>query len=95
MTRLTAAEAKKLAGPTLEEKVDAILVAIKDAAMNKKRSLRTGWEYKDDPDLWVNGGYSATSDWKAAVAVLENLGYKVSFYYAETQFVDMYTIISW
>jgi hypothetical protein len=95
MTRLTAAQAKQLAGPTVTEKVDAILVAIKAAADNRKRELRTGWEYKDDNDLWVSGGYGPTADWKEAQRQLQELGYTVEFYYKETQFVDMYTIIKW
>lgn len=42
--KFTAKDARKLAGPTVEERVDSLLVAIQEAAKNKKRQLRTGWE---------------------------------------------------
>lgn len=95
-SKFTAEEARKLAGKTVEEKVDSLLVAIKDAATNKKRKLRTSWEYEEDNDLWVNGGYNKTKEWIEACKILEALGYKVSFYYNEGSIaVDMYTLISW
>lgn len=95
MARLTAAEAKKLAGKTVTEKVDDVLVAIKEAAKDHKRELRTSWEYKEDEDLWVHDGYRSTPEWTEAKKQLEELGYTVEFYYRETQFVDMYTVIKW
>lgn len=99
MARLTAKQAKEISGPTLEEevgdKVDALLVAIEGAAKQKRRSLKTGWEYKENEDLWIRGGYSGSKDWNLAKKMLEELGYKVSFYYQENQFVDMYTLIEW
>lgn len=96
MSRLTAAEARELAGPTLDEKVDAILEAIKDAAKSEKRVLRAGWDYKTDNNLWIDGGYRETEEWKKAVAILQSLGYDVQFYYNEGSLaVDMYTVIKW
>jgi len=95
MARLTAKEARELAGPTLDEKIDSLLAAIGTAAANEKRQLRTGWEYKEHPELWINGGYSRTSEYRRAEEILKKLGYDVSFYYNEGQFVDMYTIIKW
>lgn len=96
---ITAAEARKLAGPTVQEKVEALLVAVEEAAKNKKRSLKTGWEYKEDQDLWISGGYGGnggTAEWKEAVKILKDLGYKVKFYYMEQSIaVDMYTLVEW
>lgn len=93
---ITASEAKRLAGLTVEEKVESLSNSIEKSAKEKKRCLRTGWDYKEDNDLWVNGGYSKTQEWWKAKEILENLGYKVSFYYSEgSQFVDMYTLIEW
>lgn len=93
--RLTAAEARAIAGATLDEKVDAILTRIAEFAQDKKRQLKCGWDYDYDKDLWINGGYSKSKDWIAAHKILTDLGYKVSFYYSESQFVDMYTLIEW
>lgn len=93
--RLTAQQAKELAGETVEEKVDKLLIAVEKAAKAKKRKLRTGWDYQPDKDLWIDGGYSTTKEWKEAKKILEDLGYEVTFYYNECQFVDMYTLIEW
>ncbi len=94
-----AKQAKELAGPTVEEKVlakvESILVSVKTLAGQGKRQLRAGYDHHADTDLWVNGGYSSTDEWKMAKGILEKLGYKVSFFYEERQFVDMYTIIEW
>lgn len=96
MKRFTAAEAKALAGKTADECVDDLLIAIKAAAEQKKRSLRTGWDYKADQELWVHGGYKPTENWKKAKEILEKLGFDVTFYYSEGSFaVDMYTLIKW
>jgi hypothetical protein len=94
-TRLTAAEARKLAGPTVQERVDDILVAIEKLAKQGKRQLRTGWDYDKDRELWIDGGYSNTPEWREAIKILSELGYKAQFYYNCGQFVDMYTLIKW
>jgi hypothetical protein len=91
----SASDAKQLAGPTLEEKIESICESIKRLAAEKKRTLRAGYDHDADVDLWVYGGYSGTPEWLEAVKVLEGLGYKVSFFYEERQFVDMYTKIEW
>jgi len=94
--KFTAKEARKLAGPTVEERVDAVLEAIKVAATEKKRELKTGWEYKEDTEFWVNEAYSRTRDWLKAKKILEDLGFEVEFYYNDGSFaVDMYTVIRW
>lgn len=86
-----------VAGPTVEEKVlakvESILVSVKANA--SKRRLRAGYDHNADADLWINGGYSGTDEWKMAKSILEKLGYKVTFFYEERQFVDMYTVIEW
>ena len=93
--RFTAEEARKLSGKTLDEKVDGLLAAIAEAAKQHKRQLRTGWDYGADEELWIRGGYNKTEDWMAARKILVDLGYTVEFYYEESQFVDMYTLIKW
>lgn len=87
--RLTAAEARELAGPTIEERVNAALLEIKEAAENKKRSVCL------HSDFWTQGGYHETPDWNEAVKQLKDLGYDVEFFYEERQFVDMYTWVKW
>tara|TARA_R110000803_G_scaffold98985_1_gene167051 strand:+ start:988 stop:1281 length:294 start_codon:yes stop_codon:yes gene_type:complete len=94
-TRLTADKARELAGRTVEEAVDSILVSIEAKAKKKSRELKTGWEHKEDNELWERGGYATSEDWKEAKATLEGLGYTVTFFYEERQFVNMYTLITW
>lgn len=91
----TAEQARKLACVTVEEKVGQICKAIESSAKLKHRCLRTGYDYKEDRDLWIIGGYDKTEEWLKAKQILESLGYKVSFYYKEAQYVDMYTLIRW
>jgi len=93
---ITAAEARGLAGRTIEEKVEAIGNRIKELALEGKRVLRTSYDYREDNDFWVNAGYSSTAEWKAACKMLRDAGYAVDFYYVEGSIaVDMYTIIKW
>ena len=93
---ITANEARKLAGPTVKEMVDDIFPVIERAAKEKRRYLRTGWDYEEYPELWINGGYSKSKEWLEAVKILEGLGFKVKFYYSDGSFaVDMYTLIEW
>lgn len=93
---ITAAEARKLAGPTIEEKVQALLVKVEELAKQGKRQLRGGYDYDADSDIWVMGGYEGTPDWQKAKKILEGLGYKVEFYYNDSSMAaDLYTIIKW
>lgn len=93
---IQASEAKKLAGLTVAEKVEKLSFPIKKLALERKRQLRTGYDYVEDDDLWISGGYSNTQEWKDAKKILEGLGYNVRFYYSDgSQFVDMYTLIEW
>lgn len=92
---LTAKEARILVGETVNEKVEKILVKVAELAKAKQTKLRCGYDYDIDEELWMYGGYNQTEDWKKAVSILKGLGYKVSFFYEERQFVDMYTLIEW
>lgn len=86
---ITALQARGLAGPTPQERVDMLDETIRSAAESKKRSITL------HDDFWVNEGYSKTKDYQRACEILEGLGYKVRFFYEERQFVDMYTIVEW
>lgn len=85
----TADDARKIAGPSMEDYIQGALDAIKASAQEKNHeiSLRNSF--------WVNGGYSKTEAYKAATKVLEDLGFGVEFIYEERQFVDMYTKVTW
>jgi hypothetical protein len=88
MTRITAAEARRLAGPSIQERVDEVYPLIREAAENGGRSIDLhGW--------WADEGYSGSADWKQACKILEGDGYTVKFFYAEYQFVSMYTTVEW
>jgi hypothetical protein len=90
MTRITAAEARELAGPIVQERVEAVYPLIREAAEKKQRRLALHSAF------WVNGGYSESKEWKEACELLRKDGFTVSFfYYEERQFVDMYTIVEW
>jgi len=91
----TAAELRALLPKTLEQKVEQVLEVCEGFAKVGKTELRTGWDYTYDQDLWIQGGYSRTEEWKLAEQLLRSMGYTVTFYYNEAQFVDMYTKISW
>jgi len=86
---ISAAEARELAGPTAQEQVDAIEPLIREAAENKKRSVRLHGKF------WAHEGYEKTAKYKEASEILKDLDYKVSFFYEELQFVNMYTIVEW
>jgi peptidoglycan/xylan/chitin deacetylase (PgdA/CDA1 family) len=92
-TKITAAEARKIAGPTDEEIINDNLNyaygRIREAADKKaRRALLTN-------DFWTHGGYESSKNWKQAVKTLEEDGFKVTFFYEERQFVNMYTVAEW
>lgn len=87
--KITAEEARKLAGPTVQEFVDEVYPMIREAATMKNR------EVKLQGDFWVYGGYKGTKEWLEAKSILEKDGFTVKFFYEERQFVDMYTIVKW
>jgi hypothetical protein len=95
MKILTAEEARKLSASPLEEKIESLSKTIERLAKEGKRSCRTGYDHKEDEELWIYGGYDTSNDWKTAKEILEINGYKVTFYYRELSFVDMYTLIEW
>lgn len=86
---ITANEARGLAGPTPQERVEMLEDKIKKAAAAKKRSIAL------HDSFWVQEGYNGTHDYQQACTILEGLGYKVRFFYEERQLVDMYTIVEW
>ncbi len=88
MTKITAAEARRLAGPTVQERVDEVYPLIREAAEKGKRSITLH-------DWWAHEGYSKTFEYKQACMILEGDGYTVEFFYEERQFVDMYTVVKW
>lgn len=87
--KITAKEARELAGPTVEEHVEAAFEEIRKAATEKKRRVALHGPF------WTNGGYGRTNDYKEACKLLEKEGFEVEFYYEEKQFVDMYTVVKW
>ncbi len=88
MTRITANEARALAGPTVQERVDQVYPLIREAAEKGKRSIALH-------DWWANEGYRGSVEYKQACKILEGDGYTVEFFYEERQFVDMYTVVKW
>jgi hypothetical protein len=93
--RLSAAEAREIAGPTVDERVDSALEIICAAAEKKLRCVNL------TDAFWVNGGYGhdrkglMEQQYDQAKKALESLGYKVWFFYEERQFVNMYTVVEW
>jgi hypothetical protein len=87
--KITAKEARELAGMTAEEEVEGVYELIREAATEKKRSVFL------HTNFWTHGGYDKKEDWKKAKLLLEEDGFKVEFFYEEKQFVNMYTIVSW
>jgi len=84
---LTAKEAREIAGFTEEEKaneaISLFLKTIKKLATEKKRECRTGYDHRENEDIWIYGGYKKTSLWKLCKNKLENLGYDVSFFFTK------------
>jgi hypothetical protein len=93
---ITATEARRFSGETVEEKVEKLSSTIEKLAKENKRCLVIGLDYKDDEDLWIIGGYIESDQWKKAKQILENCGYKVSFYCNKCgQLFAMYTFVEW
>lgn len=86
---ITANEARGLAGPTPQERVEMLDDIIRKAAAAKQRSVALHDQF------WVHEGYSQTADYKEACEILKKQGFTVKFFYEERQFVDMYTIVEW
>ena len=87
---ISALEARKLAGPTPQDRVHMLEPEIKKAALERKHSINLHDEF------WTREAYSGTTEYQQAKLILEGLGYKVDFYYQEHSIaVDYYTIVSW
>lgn len=89
MSKFTAADARVLAGPSVEDHVDDALILIKSAAEKKQHTTSL------TSSFWVTDGYGRTEKYKKACKQLEELGFKVDFFYQENQFVTMYTVVEW
>ena len=89
MAKITAEEARKLAGPTVEEYADEAFELIRTAATAGKREITLYDEF------WSRDGYSGTPEWKQACKILEDAGFKVRFCYDEYQVVALYTFVEW
>lgn len=89
MPRITADEARKLSGPTVEERVEEVYEMILAAATQGRRrlSLADGW--------WAHEGFIESDAYKQACEILQADGFKVDFFYEERQFVHMGTSIEW
>lgn len=88
-SRITALEARELAGPTIEEHVEYAYELIRAAATKKYRSTEL------TSDFWINEGYSRTKNWNKACDILRADGFTVDFFYEERQFVNMFTVVKW
>ena len=83
---IDANEARKLTGPSPQDRVDALEPLIREAAAAKRCSIAVCgnfWAYHGKV-----GGY--TADYKKAREILEGLGYKVL-----GQYSDDFTIVEW
>ena len=86
---ITAREARKLAGPSVHEVLQAASEDIRKAAKAGNRQVNLFG------DVWVRGAHDNTQRYKDARRKLEELGFTVEFYYDTRQFVNMYTIVKW
>jgi len=88
--KITAAEARQLAGPSVQERVEEVYLKIREAAEKQLHQVALGG------DFWANEGYRKTPQWKEACELLRKEGgFTVRFFYEERQFVDMYTVVEW
>jgi hypothetical protein len=94
---ITANQAKKLMPVDIKNQVYDLSKHIEKAARKGRSKLKVGaWEYKDNKQLWINGGYDKSKEWKEAKKILEELGFIVTFHYdCGGMAVDMYTIVGW
>lgn len=89
---ITAKEAKQISGPTMEDYLSEIEPKIKAAASSGGREVLI----RSEPYArWLYSESSLSGESKKAVDKLRELGYELSLYYKESQFVDMGLIIKW
>lgn len=86
---ITAQEARGLSPKTPEQYALDFEDAIKEAAKKGERKLRI---YHGELE---HEAYSRTKKWQDFVDYMTGLGYEVSLYYMERQFVEMQIDISW
>ena len=86
---ITAQQARQLSGPTSEEYALFFEEAIKEAAAKGERKI---CKYHGTLE---NEAYGRTKRWNDFVEYMKTLGYDVSLYYYEGQFVDMRINVEW
>lgn len=86
---ITAEQARALSGKTSEEFAQDFEEAIKEAATNGKRKI---CKYHGQLE---KEAYSRTEKWNSFVEYMSSLGYSVSLFYEERQFVDMRINVEW
>ena len=90
MTKITAAEAREISGPCIEDYVEEAYIEIRKAAEDKRREARL------HSTFWTREGYARSKSWIEAVDILTKDGFKVEFFYRELSMaVDMYTRVMW
>ena len=90
---ISAKEAYDLAAPNLEKYRAFINERIREAAANGKLKV----EIREEPcSMWLyNESKLSDTDAVRVLKELRDLGYSVSQYYSEAQFVDVALVISW
>ena len=90
---ISAKEAYDLSAPNLEKYRAFINERIREAAANGKLKI----EIREDPySMWLyNESKLSDADAVRVLKELRDLGYDVSQYYSEAQFVDVALVISW
>lgn len=85
--RITAVEARKLAGPSVDERVDDACERIRNSAESKRRFTNL------DNKFWGSVPGTSTDDYKAACNALRALGFTVRFVPVDP--ATGYTIVEW
>lgn len=88
MPLLTASQARELAGPSPQERVESIMPQIRSRALQSKRFVDLdGW--------WGPAGYQKTQDWNQAADILQGLGYVVEAIYEDSPVPKTITRVKW
>lgn len=90
MKTITANEARQLAGPNADDRVEEACEAIRAAASEKKREI-----ILRESSFWGVYGHDKDPVWTETCKRLRNLGFTVDEFYEERQFVDIGTRIKW
>lgn len=93
MAKITATEARALAGMTIEEIVDLVFDQIRIAATAKQRKLKLYG------DFWADEGYLCTQKYLDATRILKDAGFQVEYSfdsYREPRCTKTrYTVVKW